>query len=100
MFCRQQCYEDCENVNQALCGWGPGSKEDKFILGICQFYSTMSNIDGQWEAAVKHRELSSVLCDDLKGWEAGKWERGSRGRGYMYHFSSVQFSHSVMSDSL
>ena len=26
-------------------GWGPGNKEDKFILGICQFYSTMSNID-------------------------------------------------------
>ena len=24
-----------------------------------------------WEADVKHREFSSVLCDDLEGWDAG-----------------------------
>jgi len=34
------------------------------------------------EAAVQHRELSSVLCDDLEGWDGG--EGGSRGRRYMY----------------
>ena len=22
-----------------------------------------------WKAAVQHRELSSVLCDDLEGWD-------------------------------
>ena len=33
-------------------------------------------------AAVQHRELSSVLCDDLEGWDGG--EGGSRGRRYMY----------------
>ena len=29
----------------------------------------MCKIDGQWEAAVEHRELSSVLCDDLERWD-------------------------------
>ena len=33
------------------------------------------------EAAVKDRELSSVLCDDLEGWAGG-----SRGRGHMYTY--------------
>ena len=33
------------------------------------------------EHAIKHRELSLVLCDDLEGWDGG-WEGGSRGRGY------------------
>ena len=31
-------------------------------------------IDGQWEAAVEHRELSSVLCDNLEVW--GEWAGG------------------------
>ena len=29
-------------------------------------------------------EFSSVLCDDLEGWDGGGWERNLRGRGYMY----------------
>ena len=41
----------------------------------------------QLEAAVSHRELSSVLCDDLKGWQGGWQEGGSRERGYMYTYS-------------
>ena len=27
-----------------------------------------------WEAAVKQRELSSVLCDDLDGWDRDGWK--------------------------
>ena len=39
-----------------------------------------------------------MLCDDLEGQDGSeKWEEGSGGRRYMY---SVQFSHSVVSDSL
>ena len=38
-----------------------------------------------WEAAAEQRELSSVPCDDLEGWDEG--EGGSAGRGYMYIFS-------------
>ena len=33
----------------------------------CNLYTTMCKINLEWEAAVKHRELSSVLCDDLEG---------------------------------
>ena len=34
----------------------------------------MCRIDSQWEHAIKHKELSSVLCDDLEGWarESGR----------------------------
>ena len=28
--------------------------------------------------------VSLVLCDDLDGWDRGRWEEGSRGRGYLY----------------
>ena len=31
-------------------------------------------IDSKWEASAEHRELSSVLCDDLRG----GMERGGR----------------------
>ena len=33
------------------------------------------------------RELGSVLCDDLYGWDGGGWEGGPRGRGYMYTYN-------------
>ena len=26
-------------------------------------------MDGSWEAAAEHREISLVLCDDLEGWD-------------------------------
>ena len=34
----------------------------------CRIYTTVRDMDSQWEAAVWHRELSSGLCDDLEGW--------------------------------
>ena len=39
-------------------------------------YTTLHKIAGEWEPVIKHRELSSVLCDDLDGWEGGPRERG------------------------
>ena len=37
-----------------------------------------------WEPAIWHREFSSVLCADLKGWDGGWWWEGTPGgRGYM-----------------
>jgi len=35
---------------------------------------------------MEHRELSSVLCEDLEGWDGarGVSEGGSRGRRYVY----------------
>ena len=37
-----------------------------------------------WEAAVWHRELSSVLCDDLEGWDGGSGGRFKREGVYVY----------------
>ena len=48
--------------------------------------TAMCKTDSQWEAAVQHREISSVLCGDLDGWDGG-WEGGPRGRGYVYTYS-------------
>ena len=42
-------------------------------------YATKCRMDGWWEAAAQHREISLVLCDHLEGW--GK-EGDARGRGY------------------
>ena len=32
-------------------------------------YTTKCKIDSWWEAAAEHREISSVLCDHLEGWD-------------------------------
>ena len=31
--------------------------------------STTCTTESQWEAAVQHREITSVLCNDLEGWD-------------------------------
>ena len=37
----------------------------------------MRVIASYWELAIKHRELSSVLFNDLEGWGGGKgWDGG------------------------
>ena len=41
-------------------------------------------LDGQWEFAVRLRELKLGLCDNLEGWDG---EGGSRRRGHMYTYS-------------
>ena len=47
---------------------------------------TVCKIDSQWEASVRLRELSSVVCDDLEGWIGG-WEGVKREGTYVYiHF--------------
>ena len=44
-----------------------------------------------WEGVVYHRELRSVLCDDLQRWDGGVgWDRLKREGTYVY--ISVQFS--------
>ena len=45
----------------------------------------MCETDSEWEPAVQHRELSSVLCDDLEEWDGVVGRRPKR-RGYMYTF--------------
>ena len=41
---------------------------------------TMYRTDGWWEAAVRHRELKPLLCDDLEGSLGGV---GGRLKKYM-----------------
>ena len=57
-------------------------------------YITIGKIDSQWEFAIWLRKLKQVLCINLEGWDR---ESGSKGGGV---YVSVQFSHSVVSDSL
>ena len=49
-------------------------------------HTTMCKTDSLCEAAIQHREPSSVLCDDLDGWDGGQ-DGGSTGRGYVYTYS-------------
>ena len=37
-------------------------------MAIC-IHITVCSIDGKWEFTVWHRELNSVLCDNLEGWD-------------------------------
>ena len=46
-------------------------------------YMTKCKIDSWWEAAAEHREISSVLCDHLEGWDReGGREGDARGKRY------------------
>ena len=54
--------------------------------------TTMCEIDSQWEAAVQHRELSSVLCDNLERWNGVGWEGGPRGRGLYVCIQLIPFN--------
>ena len=38
----------------------------------------MRKIDSWWEPAVKPRNLTLVLCDDLDGWDGGLGGRSKR----------------------
>ena len=40
---------------------------------------TQTHKDSSWGAAVEHRELSSVICDDLQAWNGGGREAQERG---------------------
>ena len=44
----------------------------------------MCKRDSQWEAAVEHRELNSVLCGDLDEWDGEVRGRLKREGIYVY----------------
>ena len=48
-------------------------------------HATMRKIDSWWEAAVQHRELSSVFCDDLEGWDRGDGRKAEEGGDICIH---------------
>ena len=47
----------------------------------------MCKIDSQWEPAVYHRELSSMLCDDLRGWDGGDGRKVQEGGDIGIHIA-------------
>ena len=57
--------------------------ENSFCSRVLQSITTKYRMDGWWEVATQHREISSVLCDHLEGWDReGGREGDARGRGY------------------
>ena len=49
----------------------------------------MCKTDSWQEAAVQHRELSSVFCDDLEGWKGSRGGRDTQeGRDICIHMAA------------
>ena len=51
-------------------GWG-GVGWDEVREWHGHVCTTKCKVDGWWRAAAWRREISSVLCDRLEGWEGG-----------------------------
>ena len=47
-------------------------------------YNTIFKIDSQRKFAVWLRKLNQGLCINLEGWNGGRWEGVSNGRGYIF----------------
>ena len=62
---------DKENGHTGVMGERKGGKNWKSGTDI-YIYTTMCEIHSQWEAAVEHRLLSLMLCDDLEWGVVGR----------------------------
>ena len=70
--------------------WGGGGVRcDRVRECHGHIYTTKCKIDSLWEAAALHREISSVLCDHLRGGIGRVGGRRKREKilGYMYTYS-------------
>ena len=56
-------------------------------------------MDGWWEAAAQHREISSGLCDHLQGWDREGGREMQEG-GDMGIYVYVKLIHSVIQQKL
>ena len=56
-------------------------------------------MDGYWEAAAQHREISTVLCDDLEGWDTEGGSEAQEG-GDMGIYVYIQLIHFVVQQKL
>ena len=68
---------DIENGCVDTVGEGAGGTKKR--IALTYIYMTMCKIDSYWESALQHRELSSILCDDLVGWDGGGRQAQERG---------------------
>ena len=62
-------------------------------------YTTICKIASQWEAAAQHREVSSVLCVHLEGWDRESGRETQEG-GDMGIYVYVQLIHFVIKQKL
>ena len=66
---------------------GRGEEKVRYMKSNMETYITICKIDSQWEFAVWLSKLKQGLCINIEGWEGGgRWEGGSKGRGYMYTY--------------
>ena len=61
---------------------------------------TICEIDSQWEFAVAQETQTGALYQPRGVEWGGRWEGGSKGRGYMYQFSSVTQSCPTLCDPM
>ena len=59
---------------------GRRARWDKVREWHGHMYTTIHKMYSYWEAAAKHREISSVLCDHLEGWDREGGTEGDAGR--------------------
>ena len=62
-------------------------------------YITKCKTDSQWEAAAQHKEINSVLCDHLEGWDREDGREIQEG-GDMGIYVYVQLIHFVIKQKL
>ena len=51
------------------------------------YIPTMYKTGSYWEPAVKHKELSWVICDDPEGWDGWNGEEAQQGGHITYTYS-------------
>ena len=66
-----------------------GGEGEMYGESNMEIYITICKIDSQWEFAVCLRKQTGALHQP-EGWDGvgwgGRWEGGSKGRGYMYTY--------------
>ena len=76
------------DIENRLMDIGRGGKGEMYGKSNMETCITICKIHSQWELAVWLRKLKQGLCINLArgvGW-GGRWEGGSKGRGYMYTY--------------
>ena len=64
-----------------------GGEGEMYGESNTETYITICKTDSQREFAVWLGKLKQGLCINLEGWDGeGRWEGGSKGRGYMYTY--------------
>ena len=70
--------EQRHRCREWTCGHSGGKKGwDELREQHSNIYNIMCKRESWWEAAVKYREPSLVLRDNLEGQDGGRWEGGS-----------------------